>query len=121
METVLGQCHCGGVQFEVDLEQGLQSLRRCNCSLCRRKGAMMASVPVTHLRVILGAENLSLYQWNQKIAKHYFCRTCGIYTHHQQRSQPDHYGFNVGCLEGDAFKSITDAPIADGASMSVAE
>lgn len=46
METKKGRCHCGAVHFEVDLEQGFVDLRRCNCSLCSRKGGIIASVPV---------------------------------------------------------------------------
>jgi len=55
MLTKTGSCHCGTVVFEVDLENGLQNLRRCNCSLCRRKGAIMAGVPLDRLRVVKGA------------------------------------------------------------------
>ncbi len=119
METVTGKCHCGAVEFEVSLENGLEDLRRCNCSLCRRKGAVMAGVPIEHLRVTKGAENLSLYQWNTNIAKHYFCRTCGIYTHHQRRSAPGEYGFNVGCLDDFAIEANGDVPTGNGAAMSL--
>ena len=116
MEIVNGSCHCGAVVFEVELDNGLQNVRRCNCSLCRRKGAVMAGVPVEKLRVTRGADQLSLYQWNQKIAKHYFCRTCGIYTHHQRRSNPSEFGFNVACLDGvDPY--ALDVAVSDGASM----
>ena len=58
-----GTCHCGAVEFQVELQDGLQDLRRCNCSLCRRKGAVMASVPLDKLTIIRGADQLSLYQW----------------------------------------------------------
>ncbi|MDH3378234.1 MAG: GFA family protein [Gammaproteobacteria bacterium] len=119
MEIVKGTCHCGAVEFEVGLENGLQKLRRCNCSLCRRKGAIMASVPVDRLRVTKGIEDLVLYQWNTKIAKHYFCRTCGIYTHHQRRSEPSEYGVNVGCLDGYDPNELAEVPVGDGASNSV--
>ena len=60
----------------------------------------MAGVPVSGLRVTKGADMLTLYQFNTKTAKHYFCSHCGIYTHHQRRSNPDQFGFNVGCLDG---------------------
>lgn len=93
-------CHCGAVVLELDLPNGIVDPRRCNCSICRRKGAITASVPLAGLRVVKGPEHLTLYQFNTKTAKHYFCSICGIYTHHQRRSNPEEYGYNVGCLEG---------------------
>lgn len=117
-EVKQGRCHCGAVVFEVELENGLQNLLRCNCSLCRRKGAIMSGVPVDKLKVIRGEENLSLYQWNTKTAKHYFCKTCGIYTHHQRRINPNEYGFNIACLDDvDPFE-YPDIPVVDGLSTS---
>jgi len=93
-------CHCGAVQYELSLPNGLDELRRCNCSMCRRRGAIVSSVTLDGLKIIKGENVLSLYQFNTMTAKHYFCSKCGIYTHHQQRSNPDQYGFNVACLEG---------------------
>lgn len=120
METRTGSCHCGAVVFEVDLDNGLSNLRRCNCSLCRRKGAIMASVPIGRLRVVKGADRLTLYQWNTKVAKHWFCSVCGIYTHHQRRSRPDEYGFNVACLEGVDPFALGPVGVGDGASQTLA-
>ena len=98
-------CHCGTVVLELDLPDGIVNPRRCDCSLCRRRGAIVASVALSGIKVIQGAESIKLYQFNTRVAKHYFCVTCGIYTHHQRRSYPDQYGYNVGCLEGiDPFK-----------------
>jgi hypothetical protein len=119
MATRIGSCHCGAVAFEVDLQQGFQSLRRCNCSLCRRKGAIMANVPVERLRVTKGQDKLSLYQWNTRQAKHYFCSVCGIYTHHQTRSNPGEYGFNVACIEGVDPFALGSVAIGDGAAKSL--
>lgn len=93
-------CHCGAVEFEVHLPNGLEGVRRCDCSLCRRRGAITAAVPLSGIRVIKGDAALTLYQFNTMTAKHYFCSVCGIYTHHQKRSDPNQYGFNVGCLAG---------------------
>jgi hypothetical protein len=115
-----GTCHCGAIAFEVELTNGLEDLRRCNCSLCRRKGAVMASVPVDRLRVVKGADQLSLYQWNTKTAKHYFCKVCGIYTHHQRRSDPSLYGFNVACIDGVDPYALGEVRIGDGASQPLA-
>jgi hypothetical protein len=93
-------CHCGAVELELSLPNGLVDVRRCDCSLCRRRGAIVASVPLTGLRIVRGAEQLSLYQFNTNTAKHYFCKTCGIYTHHQRRVNLLECSFNVACLEG---------------------
>ena len=93
-------CHCGSVVLELALPDGIVDPRRCDCSICRRKGAIAASVPLSGLRVLEGSEVLTLYQFNTKTAKHFFCSVCGIYTHHQRRSNPGQYGYNVACLEG---------------------
>jgi hypothetical protein len=114
-----GTCHCGDVAFEVELENGLGALKRCNCSFCRRKGAIMAFVPVERLKITKGADMLTLYQWNTRAAKHYFCKVCGIYTHHQRRSDPTQVGFNVACLEGVDPFALTDIGLVDGASQSL--
>ncbi len=79
----------------------------------------MASVPVAGIHITRGEVNLSLYQWNTGVAKHYFCKTCGIYTHHQRRSNPEEYGFNVACLDGVDLESLGDIPVGNGAAMSL--
>ena len=117
--TKRGTCHCGAVEFEVDLPKGLQELRRCSCSLCRRKGAVVCSVPLAGLRVVRGAEKLTLYQWNTKTAKHYFCSVCGIYTHHQRRSNPKQFGVNVACIEGINPFTLGEIPTLDGTKSSL--
>lgn len=71
-------------------------------------------MPLSGLRVVRGAGHLKLYQFNTNTAKHYFCSSCGIYTHHQRRSNPEQYGYNVGCLEGVNPYLIPDVPIEDG-------
>jgi hypothetical protein len=107
-------CHCGSVVLELDLPDGIVDPRRCDCSICRRKGAVVASVPLSGIRIVKGANALRLYQFNTRTARHYFCANCGIYTHHQRRSNPEEYGFNVGCLEGVNPFDIPDVPTNDG-------
>ena len=113
-----GSCHCGAVHFEVD--GGIEEYRRCNCSICRRKGAIMVTARKEDFRLVAGADNLSLYQWNTNTARHYFCKTCGIYTHHWRRSAPQ-YGFNLGCIEGVKIEDYTDVPLGNGAAMSLVD
>lgn len=107
-------CHCGEVEFELDLPNGLVDVRRCDCSLCRRRGAIAASIPLSGIKILKGQESLRLYQFNTKTAEHYFCGTCGIYTHHQRRSNPAQYGFNVACLEGINPLKVSGVPTYDG-------
>ena len=107
-------CHCGSVELELDLPNGIENPRRCDCSICRRKGAVVASVQLSGIRILKGAEHLKLYEFNTHTAKHYFCGNCDIYTHHQRRSNPTQYGFNVGCLEGVNPFAILNVPINDG-------
>jgi len=107
-------CHCGAVEMELDLRGGLVDVRRCDCSLCRRRGAIVASVPLDGIRILKGDDALRSYQFNTKTAKHYFCGTCGVYTHHQRRSNTSQYGFNVGCLEGINPLKIERVPTYDG-------
>src|SRR5690554_6855977 len=106
-------CHCGSVEIELELPDGLVDVRRCDCSLCRRRGAIAASVPLSGIRIVRGEEHLKLYQFNTRTAKHYFCSECGIYTHHQRRSNPTQYGFNVACLVGINPLKIEGVPIYD--------
>jgi len=82
--------------------------------MCRRRGAIVASVPLDGLKILKGQEVLSVYQFNTRTAKHYFCSVCGIYTHHQRRSNPNQYGYNVGCLEGVNPFELGEVPVLDG-------
>ncbi|MCX7300940.1 MAG: GFA family protein [Rhodobacterales bacterium] len=107
-------CHCGSVELHIRLKDGLNTMRRCDCSYCRRRGAIAASVLLNDLQIAKGAENLTLYQFGTMTAKHWFCRTCGIYTHHQRRSNPDEYGVNVGALDGVNPSELGEIPWADG-------
>lgn len=112
--TRTGTCHCGKVAFEVDLPNGFASLVRCNCSMCARRGAVVTAVPLSALRITRGADALSLYQFNTRVAEHYFCGTCGIYTHHKKRSNPNEYAVNVACIEGVNPFELGDISNIDG-------
>ena len=107
-------CHCGGVEAEINVPDQFKKIMRCNCTLCKRKGAIMTMVGPEDLKIIKGENLLKLYQYHTKTAKHYFCSNCGIYTHHNPRSNPKMYGINIACLEGvDPFK-LNDVSVNDG-------
>ena len=116
-----GSCHCGAIEFRVKLEGKLKSGIRCNCSLCRRKGAVMILLPWENIELIQGKDQLTLYQWNLNIARHYFCSMCGIYTHHQRRSDLAGGAFNLGCLEDIYLADVEEIKLVDGAALSLVD
>ncbi|RTZ21508.1 GFA family protein [Vibrio penaeicida] len=93
-------CHCGAVQIEFQSKSGELEQYGCSCSICTIRNSKMTPVPLALLQVKSGLNNLTLYQFHTMTAKHYFCKTCGIYTHHQRRSRPDQYAVNVACIHG---------------------
>ena len=112
-QTYQGQCHCAAVKFQVKLSDGLNSARRCTCSLCSRRGAVAVSAELKDIEFIQGEDRLSVYQFGTKVAKHYFCSHCGIYTHHQRRSNPTQFGINLACLDGQT-PFLESVPVLDG-------
>jgi len=114
-DSMNGACHCGTVRLRVKLSQGgLGSPRRCNCSYCRMRGAVVVSASADDLEVVSGAEALALYQFNTGVAEHHFCSRCGIYTHHRRRSNPNQYGVNAAILEGVSPFDFAEIPVTDG-------
>ena len=71
-----GSCHCGRVRFEVLAE--IDHVRVCDCSVCRRRGALIHRVPKEDLKLQTPLSDLTLYEWGSRTAKDYFCPVCGI-------------------------------------------
>jgi hypothetical protein len=97
MKTYHGSCHCGAVKFEVEAE--LSQLERCNCSICSKKGALFVRVPPAQFRQLQGEDELTPYQFNTKLARHLFCKRCGIHPFSHPRSAPELFLINVRCLD----------------------
>jgi len=108
------KCHCGAIEAEIDISENLEKILRCNCSLCKRKGIIMTMVETNDLKVIKGQDLLKLYQYHTKVAEHYICSNCGIYTHHKMRSNPNMYGINVACLENVKPFELENVLVNDG-------
>jgi hypothetical protein len=92
-----GSCHCGAIRFEIETD--FPELTTCDCSICRRKNALMVKVPERQFTLLAGAAQLSEYQFHSHAARHYFCKVCGIYPFHRKRVAPDTFGINVFCLD----------------------
>ncbi|WAC63777.1 GFA family protein [Pseudoxanthomonas sp. SL93] len=97
LQTHTGRCHCGAVRFEIDTD--FPELTRCDCSICRKKNALMVKVHESAFRLLAGEDALTDYQFHTRTAHHYFCKVCGIYPFHRKRVTPDYYGINVYCLD----------------------
>jgi hypothetical protein len=94
-----GGCHCGAVRFEFDAPE-TPVVYRCNCSMCAKTAYLHLMVPMSRFRLLSGAEALVEYTFNTGVARHLFCRTCGIKSFYVPRSNPDSYSINVRCLDG---------------------
>ena len=105
MPHYTGSCHCGAVKFEFDADEITQGLS-CNCSFCERRAAIMLNPPVADadLEPTVDGDALSCYQFVNKVARHYFCNRCGIYTVHEAMRKPGWFRVNLGAVDGiDSF------------------
>lgn len=114
MTMARAACHCQSVRLHLRFTNGLHTARRCDCSMCRMRGAVAVSVPLDGLTICEGRDALTLYQFGTHVAEHYFCRHCGIYTHHRRRSNPNEYGVNAACIEGVSPFDFPDVMVVDG-------
>ena len=110
--THRGGCHCGRVAFEVDAPARIDAIE-CNCSICRMTGFLHLIVPASRFRLLRGAEDLSEYTFNTAVAKHTFCRVCGVKPFYIPRSNPDGFDINVHCLARSTIEGIDITPFDD--------
>ena len=98
MTTYEGGCHCGKVRFRVTAD--LDRVSECNCSMCAKKGYLHVIVTLEQFELLSGENDLATYEFNTRVAKHHFCRHCGIHSFYVPRSDPDKIDVNVRCLDG---------------------
>ena len=106
-------CHCKEVEAQINIDN-LEKLIRCNCSIYKIKGTIMSIVKNEDFKITKGKDKLKLYQFHSKVAKHYFCSNCGIYTHHNPRINPAMTGFNIGCIDSVNTYKFENVNVADG-------
>ena len=102
--TYRGGCHCGRVAFEVD--GTCTTVTVCNCSICTKKGYLHWIVPRAAFRLLRGADELTTYTFNTGVARHHFCRTCGVASFYVPRSDPEKIDVNARCLDGIDLASL---------------
>jgi hypothetical protein len=103
--TFEGGCHCRRVRFRVRTDE-LEAID-CNCSICVKKGFLHLIVTKDAFELLSGESDLTTYTFNTGIAKHTFCRVCGIHAFYTPRSHPDGIDVNVKCLDGEAHARFT--------------
>ena len=99
LQPYKGSCHCGAIHFSFEAEPFAKSIR-CNCSFCTKRGAMVSLVPGDKFRIEAKEDALGVYQFGTKTAKHYFCRSCGIFPFSETSKWPGKYIVNLGCVDG---------------------
>jgi hypothetical protein len=105
----VGGCHCGRVKFEVQTPADIEAIE-CNCSICSKSGFLHLIVPKSRFVLVQGDEVLTTYTFNTGVAKHLFCKVCGVKSFYIPRSNPDGYSINVRCLESAGISSIRTKP-----------
>jgi hypothetical protein len=96
-QTYAGSCHCGFIKFEVDMD--LDHVRVCDCTICKKRGALNHRVEEADIRIFTPLENMIQYKWHTQTATDYICPTCGILPFRHPRDRPDIWTVNVRCLD----------------------
>jgi hypothetical protein len=103
---ISASCHCGAVRIEVPAPPA--TLTNCNCSLCRRYGALWAYYPVDAVRVTGHPEHTAGYVWGDKTLRTVRCATCGCITHWEplQPTADGKLGVNMRNFDPDALGAV---------------
>ncbi len=115
MQKHEGGCHCGAVRYEVETE--LTQAMSCNCSLCGKRGSLLAFAPSEQFTLLSGADALTDYQFNKKIVHHLFCSACGVasFARGVGPGGVEMVAINVRCLDDVDLEAIKIVPF-DGKS-----
>lgn len=117
MKPYVTLCHCGAVRIEIT--RPIRQLTRCNCSICRRYGALWAYQQRKAIRVIAAKDALRSYCWGDETLEFFFCSNCGCvaHYHHTDRREDGSDMSAVNMRNIEDTKRIAKLPIRllDGA------
>jgi hypothetical protein len=108
-----GGCHCGAVRFRVAVDWDADRIIECSCSVCTQKGLLHLIVPADRFELVAGADKLTSYRFNTRVAEHLFCGVCGVQAFYRPRSHPDSWDVNPRCLDEDVLDRF-DVEAFDG-------
>ena len=100
-----GNCHCKAVRFKFAAAADVV-VQSCNCSICTMSGFLHLIVPQEQFVLLAGKDDLTEYRFNTKVAKHLFCKTCGVKSYYIPRSNPDGVSINMNCVDRSTFSDI---------------
>jgi hypothetical protein len=113
MRKFTGGCQCGAVRFEVRLDTRTAA-HACNCSMCSRMGYIHLIAPKRDFKLLKGKDALSEYTFNTGIARHMFCKICGVKSFYRPRSNPNCWSVNLRCIDDREVMDVDILPF-DGA------
>jgi hypothetical protein len=92
-----GGCHCGEIRFRITTDK--REVLDCDCSMCAKKAILHLIVEAREFTLLQGEDSLSEYQFGSHVARHLFCKRCGIHAFYVPRSHPEGYSVNFRCLD----------------------
>lgn len=98
MLTCSGGCHCGRVKYEIKIPEKIL-VNRCSCSICQKSGYLHLIIPANRFKLICGEEDLLEYRFHTGVARHLFCRVCGVKSFYVPRSHPESFSVNLNCID----------------------
>jgi hypothetical protein len=69
--------------------------------MCRKTGFVHLIVRLANFQLLQGSEDLTEYQFNTRVARHLFCKNCGVKAFYVPRSHPEDYSVNLNCVNLD--------------------
>ena len=114
--SIRGSCHCQAVSYVLAAVPSTGIA--CNCSICRRKGHLLAFFPPAKFTLETPRDALATYSFNKQVIQHHFCRTCGCAPFAEGRT-PDGremIAINLRCVEDFDLASVEITEF-DGANL----
>ncbi|MBV8798416.1 MAG: GFA family protein [Alphaproteobacteria bacterium] len=106
-------CHCGALRLQVPKPPEDVEIKECNCSICRRTGAILAYYSPDHVRV---SGPTDVYMWGDRSIEFHRCKVCGNFSHWIAVDKSyDRMGVNVRLMPAELLTNLR-IPKFDGAN-----
>jgi hypothetical protein len=115
--SIRGSCHCGKIAYSLNADSPTEAIE-CNCSICRRKGHLLAFFTPDKFTLDTSRDDIAVYTFNKHVIRHQFCKVCGC-APFSEGVGPDGQAMvaiNLRCVEGIDLSKIRITPF-DGASL----